>query len=136
MLVADRVIREQGTNKVYVLGTFDRILSPRFPTRHDTLNVYLALTEGTPGEHEGKLQIVYIDDKSDVMGERELLSMKGALKFSADKLQVVELVMELRGVIFPRPGTLEIRFSVGAELIEWRRFRVEQLPEREKSANG
>ncbi len=108
MLVADKVIREQLTHKVYILGTFNSIIARQFPTVHDTMNVYLALTDASPGTHKARLEFVYIDE-GPTLEERPLLRTGGPLAFK-DKLQVVEFNMELRQVRFPKPGVVDIRF--------------------------
>ena len=129
MLLADKAIREEGSRKVYISGIFDQISAREFPTRHDTMSVYLALTDGKPGDHTGQLNLVYIDSPAehpgtDPVAETDLVSMSGPLQFPKDKLAVIELIMELRGIVFPRPGTLQLRFSVDGSLIVERTFRV------------
>jgi len=124
MLIADKIIREERTHKVHILGTFNNILSAKFPTVHDRMHIYLALTNGTPGQHRARIEIVYIDETAD-MTETELARMDGQLAFS-DKLQVLEFNMELRHVTFPKPGTLDIRFYLDDVFIASRLFKVVQ----------
>jgi len=126
MLLADKVIREERTHKVHILGTFNSIFSQTFPTVHDTMHVYLALTEAMPGQHRGTLQMVYIDEGPD-LEETQLMETRLPLSFS-DRLQVLEFNLELRKVQFPKPGTLDLRFYLDDAFIASRRFKVVQRP--------
>jgi len=126
MLVADKVIREDRTHKVYILGTFNSIFSQNFPTVHDAMHVYLALTDAAPGQHTARLQIVYIDQGLD-LEEEELLKTEGPLVFT-DKLQVLEFNLEFRRVRLPKAGTLDVRFYLDDVFVASRRLRIVQQP--------
>lgn len=119
MLIADKVFREEATRKVHIAGTFSMINAKSYPALHNTMHLYLALTNVMPGEHKGKVRFVYLDDEH----ETELLRMEGPI-VAKDELEVVELNFCFRQIIFPRPGTLEIRFHLDNQHISRRTFQL------------
>ena len=119
MLVADKVFREEGTGKSHISGTFSRIMSAKFPAPHDTMHVYLALTDIDPGEHDCEIKFSYLDDKE----PSDIISAVSRIK-AEDRLQVVEINYCFRRTVFPRPGRLEIAFYMDGNYVLRRRFEV------------
>lgn len=126
MLIADKVIREERTHKVYILGTFNSIYARSFPSVHDSLHVYLALTEATSGRHAARIEMVYLEQGPDLQ-EQALLKTEMPIVFT-DKLQVMEFNIEFRGIRLPKAGTLDVRFYLDGEFICSRQLRVAQVP--------
>ena len=123
MVIADRVFREEGTGKMHIAGTFNRIGAPGFPVRHALLHVYVAFTDVAVGLHQAKLAFRYIDNPD----ADELCSAAGPIE-SKDRLAVIELNLAFEGLVFPRPGTIEIAFFLDNEPVRHRDFVVVQLP--------
>lgn len=118
MVVADNVIQEVATNKIYILGTFNRIHAPRYPMPHDRFHLYVAITDMLPGPHEGQIRIDYLD------GSRTpLMDLTGPV-VAKDRLEVHELNFGFRGIIFPKPGSLEISFYLDGQPIQARKFEL------------
>jgi hypothetical protein len=44
-IIADSVIQEKLTNKWSVIGVFDRVAAPAFPTARPTLGIYVKLAD-------------------------------------------------------------------------------------------
>ena len=120
MLVADKVFREEGTGKSHIAGTFSRLGARKFPWVHDTMHVYLALTDIAPGTHACEARFTYLDD------DAQLLSAKSEIK-SDDKLQVIEINYCFRRAAFPRPGELEIAFYMDDQYVMRRKFVVARV---------
>ena len=106
MLVADKVFREEGTGKSHIAGTFSRLGARKFPWVHDTMHVYLALTDIAPGTHACEARFTYLDD---------------------DALQVIEINYCFRRAAFPRPGELEIAFYMDDQYVMRRKFVVARV---------
>ncbi len=119
MLVADRVFREEGTGKSHISGTFSRVVSAKFPAPHDTMHVYLALTDIDPGEHDCEIKFSYLDGQE----PSDIISAVSRIK-AEDKLQVVEINYCFRRTVFPRAGRLEIAFYMDGSYVLRRRFEV------------
>ena len=54
-LIADKVMREEGTKKWSVIGIFDRISSKNFPCIHPGLALYIRLSNAE-GEYNVKIE--------------------------------------------------------------------------------
>jgi hypothetical protein len=118
MLVADSVFREEGTRKVHIAGTFNYISAAKFPARHDSLSLFLAVTELRAGEHKARIEFSYRDED-----EQKVLEAEGPIN-AKSPLQVSELNFRFRGIVFPKPGTIEIAFYLDDEPIQIRKFKV------------
>ena len=120
MLVADNVFREENTSKVHIAGTFNRITASEFPARHDSLSLFLAVTELRRGEHKARIVFSYLDED-----EQELLRAEGPIT-AEGPLQVSELYFRFRGVVFPKPGTIQIAFYIDGEPVQSRKLEIVQ----------
>lgn len=120
MLVADKVFREEGTSKCHIAGTFSVIHASTFPVVHDTMHVYLALSDAIIGTHTGRVVFAYADGT-----EKELVKVEGPIEIK-DRLHVVELNFCFRRVRFPKPGNLEISFFLDGEYVMHRQFTVKK----------
>lgn len=122
MLVADSVFREEGTSKAHIAGTFDRITAAKFPTYQKSMSLFLAITNLMPGKHRGKVIFSYLEAE-----EKQLLSAEGPIE-AESPLHVVEMNFCFRGVVFPKPGTVEIAFFLDDEPIQLRKLRLVETP--------
>ena len=133
MLVADKVFREEGTGKSHIAGTFSRLTSRTFPVMHDTMHVYLALTDINPGTHGCEVKFAYIDAEG--TDSTEVLSAKSEIK-CIDKLQVIEINYCFRRAVFPRPGRLEIAFYMDGQYVMRRKFELARAKGRRRGDDG
>lgn len=114
--LCDTIIRDESTKKVSLLGLFSVIQSRTFPAKHPEMHVYVALTNGH-GEQDIDIRFVSLDSNEPIAG------MKGSLKFQSP-LQVVELNLKWRGVVFPAPGEYLVEVLCDGAKISDRKFTV------------
>ncbi len=120
ILLCDYVIEDKATNNKSLIGIFNRIHASAFPCQHARLVIFLSLTDGrgrTPVE-------VFIENADD---RTETFKAEGSVDFK-DPRQVVDLVFDLRGVKFDKPGAYfaGVRTAKGRTLAE-RRFNVDKV---------
>ncbi len=101
MLIADHAIREIGTNKVTLVGIFDRIFGETFPLQWGhPLAIYARVTDAE-GDYPIRLELVRLDD------EQTIARLDGRALIQS-RLQSTELVFIVGPVDFERPGTYEV----------------------------
>lgn len=102
MLLCDKAIREAGTNKVTLVGIFDRIFSSVFP--FDWLKgvaVYARLTDAQ-GMYNMRIELVRLEDEQAVgRGEFQVTV--------EDRMRAHEITMEFGRLRFEHPGKYEFR---------------------------
>ncbi len=130
MVVADNIFREEGSRKVHIAGTFNRISASNFPVRHDSMSLYLAVTNLREGKHKAKLQLNYLERE-----EKQLLRAEGPV-VAKGPLDVAELSFCFRGLVFPKPGTVEIAFYLDDEFVQRRKLLVTQTSEETGKKNA
>ncbi len=126
IILCDTVIREQGTNKLSLIGTFNGIFANNFPCTHPSLCVYIAITEGR-GRVQCKLRMIGLDDND------MIFDLPGQIEFGGPA-SVGELVFQLQQIRFPKPGVYSIEFWTGSELLASRKLnvqKVEQQPQQQ-----
>lgn len=119
LVLCDTIIREQGTNKLSLIGTFNSLSSATFPCVHGTFWVYIAITEGR-GRHTSKLRITSLTS-GDVIFE-----LPGEIEF-AGPTSVGELVFQLNGIRFDTPGMYAVEFWSGDHLLSSRKIHVQKI---------
>jgi hypothetical protein len=130
-LLCDQVIQDVRSNKKTFVGVFDEIWAKNVPVVRPETYVAVVLT-GCHGEQGIYLEIVH--DGQD--GEKSILKIQGRLN-SKDPLEMVDLVFELRQLVFPNYGkyTLRLISEVSGNAIGYRPFRVRQSPDIVAGAN-
>lgn len=119
IILCDTVIREVGTNKLSLIGTFNSIFANNFPCTHPSLNVYIALTGGH-GRMSCKLRMTSPADNSPVF------DLPGQIDFGGPSA-VGELVFQLQQLRFPEPGPYSIEFWGGTDLLASRKLNVQKV---------
>lgn len=94
IIVCDMVITEQGTGNKSLISIFNTIKSLQFPFQKENLSIYVALTNGYG---EQKIEIRLMKDSE------RMFAAEGGIKF-ANPNEVVELIFNLRGMVFATPG--------------------------------
>lgn len=118
MILCDQIIRDEASKKLTLVGCFDRIVAPEFPTSHGSLALYVALTDGE-GTYEGEFRISLAGVR------RVLLSSKG--QFTLDHpLEIAEINFPIRRLQLPEPGEYEFQFLCDGERLIGRRIIAEQ----------
>src|SRR5207302_883705 len=95
MIICDAAHRDPGSGKWTLLGLFNSISSPSFPTIHQQLIAYVALTNAV-GKVPLRFQIVASDRKDEVLYKAE------AELNVTDRLPVVDLGIAARNIHFVR----------------------------------
>lgn len=95
-LVADFIFQAlQG--KWCIIGVFNRIFSPVFPAIHQSLGLFLSLTDVPPGEH--KVGVVFFDSD-----HRQLaVGPKVGININ-DRLAQVDIGIQTYALVLPHPG--------------------------------
>jgi hypothetical protein len=118
LVLCDTIIREVGTNKLSLIGTFNGIFANNFPCTHPSLSVYIAITEGR-GKVPCKVRMTSVDGQT-------VFELPGQLEFAGPN-SVGELVFQLQQIRFERPGVYAIEFWAGDDLLASRRLIALQL---------
>jgi len=115
MVICQMVMRDEATKNVSLVGLFNQIKGPGLPLVHDRLHVFLSLTDGH-GKQPFRLECRAPD-------ESVVFEAKGEVHFR-DPLEVTDLNIEIRGLLFAVAGNYVFEFSCGGELLTMRRFSV------------
>jgi hypothetical protein len=119
MLLCDLTVREEGTGKYTLVGIFENINARAFPYRHGSLSVYAKITDAQ-GDYSIGLQFVRLEDLQ-VIGEGNLSAT------IPDRNAVSELVFQLGGLAFERPGRYEFRLLANGRAVGIKTFNVLHL---------
>ena len=125
LVLCDTTIREAGTNKLSLIGTFNGVFSSVFPCTHPSLSVYIAITDGH-GRVACKLRMTSSSNQI-------IFELPGQVEFGSPN-SIGEMVFQLQQVRFEEPGVYAIEFWAGRELLGSRKLnaqRVEQAPPKE-----
>jgi hypothetical protein len=116
MLVCDQVIREQGTNKVSLIGVFDRITAPTLPAMHWSLAVYVTVLDAE-GDYDLRLELVRVrDDMAVGRGEARVAV--------PDRFQPSEWIFNLQHLVFQEAGRYEFRLWANGRHVASKTFSV------------
>ena len=120
-LLCERVIREDVSGQVSVLGTYEVVNASQFPTALQSTYLCVKLTEAQ-GDYVFKLEMVRRDDMKTV-GEATLpsVNLKGPLEHS-------ELVFHLIGVPLPQPGHYDFRLWANGRFVDSKSLHVRLTP--------
>jgi hypothetical protein len=127
MVLCDYVHRDPGTNKCSILGTFNSIVSQKFPTSVE-MDVYFALTDGF-GKSDSVLKVVDVND----IGSDEIppiLEVEGILDFK-NPLAVLEAVVHLN-LELQKPGTYHVELYANSSVLMSRKLVAIQIQPEEK----
>jgi len=125
MMICDMVIQDVKTHKKSLIGIFSQINAAQAPICHPRISVFVALTEGN-GHYPCELRCIRDDDDQLIMNAR------GALDFR-DPTQVLELVFDLNGPVFPAFGRYRFEFLADGVGLISRKFNVVQVQPPEQS---
>jgi hypothetical protein len=102
MLLCERVIREEGTGQVSLIGIFEGAAAPQMAITIPSMYVYTKMTDAQ-GDYDLKLELVRRDDMT-VLGEAVLAGMH-----APDPMGSNEAVFQLQGLVFDKPGYYDFR---------------------------
>jgi hypothetical protein len=121
MVICDLAIQEQVTGKTSVIGVFENISAHTFPARCGFVYVYAKITDAQ-GEYRLRLDLVRLDDLG-VIG-------RGSLQATfSNRMVPSELVFQLGGLSFERPGRYEFRLYANERWVGSKVLNVVEAPE-------
>lgn len=109
LVIADSVF-PQMDGKWCIIGTFQEIYAAQFPCTHYQIGVYLVLSEAE-GKYDLELQLIDAD-------ETTVASIKGTFT-AANRLMRAEIGLNIRGIVFPRPGEFGFRILIDGHEIHY-----------------
>jgi hypothetical protein len=119
LVLCDTIIREVGTNKLSLIGTFHNLFASAFPCTHPTLSIYVAITE-VHGRVPCELRMTSLEDS------KTIFRLPGQIEFSGPT-HVAELVFQLQQIQFAHAGVYAVEFWVGNEILTSRRLNVQKM---------
>ena len=121
LLVADRIIVEEGNRKKSIIGSFDNFFSPKFPVVFPPWFIYASvanLSEDSPYT----VNLVK-DDGSDSV----VIGFTGRLKVK-DPRANTDLIFQVANAKFPSAGDYMLTFNIGTERLGSRILHVNEVP--------
>jgi len=116
ILICDQAIREEGTGKVSLIGIFENIGARQFPSKHGLLCVYAKLTDAE-GQYDVRLELIRLEDLMTIGQGHLTMSVE-------DRMAPIELVFQLGGLVFGRPGRYEFRLYANDKSVGSKTFNV------------
>jgi len=121
LAICDYVIREAKTHKITLVGCFDKLRCPSFPSAPHPLSVFAALTGGL-----GHVKIDLVISRMDTGEEIALYSNPANFP---EKLTVVNYHLRLNHLSFPEATVYEFVLFADGQWLAQRRLEVEKTEE-------
>jgi len=118
IVICEKVIAEANTNNKTLISIFNHIRAKQFPCMHPKMAIYVALTNGNG---EKQVQLVFKP-----VGGETIMKLGGKVKFQNPN-HVIELIFDLRSVLFPEAGLYVFEVYADDEFIFESRFNVSVL---------
>jgi len=109
-IMADLVIREDGTNKWSAIGIFTKLFCPTFPTMHYSMALYFHFSNVLEGEYDIKIE--FTDNNGHVLG-----SFSGVKMAVHDRLSPVEFGIQTRMLPIPAEGKYDFKLFFNDEIV-------------------
>ena len=117
LLLCDYVLEDKRTGNKSFIGAFNSIRGSKAPMRHDKMFVVVSLTN--------VLEPCPITVRIVQPEGSPLLEMKGEIRADSP-LQVLDMILEFRGIVFPSVGQHSVEVTCESELLAMRQFEVTQ----------
>jgi hypothetical protein len=121
LTLCDYAMREEGTRKMSLVGTFAKIGADVFPFSAQPFCAFSTLTDGLG---EGTLELTIASLTTD----EEIYTFRRPIEFPTRFIDV-RVLFRLRNVSFPEEGHYLFSLSVDADVIAQRRVRVYTVTE-------
>lgn len=121
MLICDQTLQEGATGKNSLVGIFENIAAHQFPAGCGFLTVYAKLTDAQ-GDYRFRLELIHLSDLT-VIGQGQIRATIG------DRMVPAELVFQIGGLVFPKPGPYEFRLYANDRWVGSKSLRIVQAPE-------
>ena len=119
LLLCDSTIREAGSGKISLIGTFNSLFAHNFPCVHPSMSVYAALSDGR-GKVPCELRMTCLESGARVFG------VNGSIDFK-DPTSVAELCFQFNQMPLQQAGIYSIEFFANDELLGTRKLKVDQV---------
>ena len=129
LIVCDHVHRDGGSGKYTLLGTFSMVFANKFPASHQSIAIFIAVTDGR-GTVPTTIKLIDLNEE-----RPPVLSITGTIRFD-DPTQVIEQSFVTPTLQFPEPGDYRLQMLAGDELIMERRIMVVPRASMERRAEG
>ena len=116
LMVCEKIIVEEGTRNVTLVGCFARLRVDQFPTGPQRFAVYAVLRDG-----HGRATISLVATRLDT-GE-ETYNVQGVVHFP-DRLTDVHALFRVNHCSFPAPGQYALALLIDGELVAQRQIEV------------
>ncbi len=109
-LVADTVLQEKGTNKWSVIGVFDQILAPQFPTARPGLGLYVKLADA-----EGRYKVrIEFRDSADAL----LTWLEGIEIATQGSVATLDFGVQTWNLQIPKAGRYHFMLYLNGDLVQ------------------
>ena len=97
--------------KLNVMGIFNDIYSPSFPARHSSMHLVITLGAelGEPGQTRDFCVKLLDEDANQIF---DLSGQIQIPKIERGRMPEMNLILELKDIVFPKPGTYQFVFLV------------------------
>lgn len=109
-LIADSVIQEKLTNKWAVIGIFDRVAAPAYPTARPTLGLYVKLADA---QGYYKIAIEFRDSQ-----DRLLNRLEGIEISAPSGASTVDFGLQTYNLPIPAPGRYHFVLHLNGEIAQ------------------
>ncbi len=118
MIVSDKIIHEEETKKISLIGLFSTIHAKSFPCVHDKMHIYIALTDYAGS---AKCELTFSDDT----GQQIAHLPPQNLNFP-EKLAIVEITFGINNLPLPKEGIYHFDLFIDGQPIGHRKFVVKK----------
>jgi hypothetical protein len=123
-----------SSGKLHILGVFDQIQAAVFPARHDRIALVLRVATGPEdtGEHQADIRLVDPDGT-------QMLRLDGRLGVTGSRPGAsshLPQILNLDGIIFPRPGVYRFEVRVDETLLSTLNLTLRQMGGATPKAGG
>ena len=121
LTLCDYVMREEGTRKLSLVGTFGALMVTGFPSESHPFWVFVSLTDGL-GEGNMELTITQLST------DEEIFAIRQAIRFP-DRFADLEVLFRLDDCSFPEEGPYLFTLLVDDVVVAQRRVPVYSVEE-------
>ena len=124
-IICDRVIFDKLTGMPSVINIIQNVNAPKYPVRYPAIVFYCEMTDGH-GITDTEIRLV--DAQQD---DKVIFKQQGMVEFK-DVKQIVTLVLNLHGIVFPVPGEYRFQIFANDHLLGERRVLCRKVKPRPK----
>ena len=121
IIVCDDIYRDEVSKKLIIVGTFNRITTPRFPCQHERMSVLLTLTNGR-GKYDLSVAIEHEGTGEPVAEIRGPLTVQ-------NPLGILDINMQLNKLQFPTAGKYWVTVKADEQIIGQRPISLREKPD-------